>query len=73
MELKDVRAMRVGERRQLSAFGREFVVSRLRRCVWHLRDTQIDSRSRFGTAREIAEDIERVEDCGVLPCSGSRW
>jgi hypothetical protein len=73
MELKDVLAMQVGERRQILAFGREFWVKRLRRNCWHLRATHIESHSRFGTAREITEDLERVVECGVLPYYGARW
>lgn len=56
-----------GETREFHAHGRTFQVKRLRANVWHLRDTAVSTRSRFGTYAEIAEDIAVTMESGKLP------
>ena len=52
---------------RIESTGRTFEVKRLQANVWHLRDTAIRTRSRFGTESEIAADVETVLASGMLP------
>ncbi len=65
---------KIGQSETFTAHGRTFQVKRLSRDTWHLRDTGIAERSRFGTRREIADDVVHVKEHGCLPrpC-GPRW
>lgn len=56
----------------IGSLGRTFQLSRLRRSVYHLRDLEISARSRFGTFREIQQDVEYVLANGVLPPAGPK-
>lgn len=48
------------------AHGFTFILKYLGRQVYHLRRTDITSRSRFGTYAEICEDIEYAKQAGGL-------
>lgn len=56
---------------EFSCHGRTFRVKRISRDTWHLRDLAISERSRFGTKKQIAEDVGKVLETGVLPRSSS--
>lgn len=62
----------IGDTHEFHAHGRAFQVKRLRANVWHMRDTAISSRSRFGTYTEIAEDVARAMESGHLPSANAR-
>ncbi len=50
------------------AHGKRWQVKRLRRSVYFLAElVHPCTRARFGTAKEIAEDIGIVLECGALP------
>lgn len=64
----------IGEVCEFHAHGRTFQVKRLRANVWHMKDTAINTRSRFGTYAEIAQDIAVALESGKLPpASGPMW
>lgn len=66
-----LRKMRVG-----SSFKIEptFTVKRIRANDWFLNDSRVTERARFGTAKQMAEDVEHVQQYGTLPPpSGPRW
>ena len=65
---------RIGRTVEFQAHGRTFAVQKLRRAVYHLRDTAITERSRFGTLAEIRADLAYCLEWGHLPpASGPRW
>lgn len=55
-----------------TAYGKTFAVKKLENGEYHLRDTAIDSHSRFGDAQQIAQDIGHVLESGHLPCGRAR-
>lgn len=69
-----MRPLIVGEMYSYVAHGRTFVLSKLSRCTYHLRDTAVQERSRFGTKEEIVADMAVTLETGHLPPpNGTRW
>ncbi len=65
-----VRALRIGEATQ---FGR-FIVRRVRRHDYVLRDVDVSERTRWGDYEGIIEDVTYALAYDVLPPpSGERW
>ena len=65
---------KVGDIVQYAAHGRQFQVKRVNRDTWHLRDLGIAERSRFGTVKEIADDVGSTLETGALPGGNKgRW
>ena len=65
---------KIGEDVTFTAHGHTFTVSRLSLRTWQLRDHSLRERARFGTRREIAEDVDYASRWGCLPPpAGPRW
>lgn len=65
---------RINQLMSFTSHGRLFIVKKLNRNTWHLRDTTISTRSRFGSKREIIEDMIYVLSYGILPPrTDGRW
>lgn len=63
---------KIGEEVTFIAHGKRWHVKRVRRDCWWLSAPLHDSRCRFGTQAEIADDIGVVLETGALPRSATR-
>lgn len=58
---------RRGEEITFEAHGKRFHVKKITGTEYFLSCPLHSPRTRFGTGKEIAEDIGRVLECGILP------
>lgn len=56
-----------GEEVVFDCYGRRFYVKKLSQSTYMLTNPLNDPRARFGTAKEIADDVSRVLETGRLP------
>lgn len=69
-----VNPLTVGRLTSFRAGNRVFEVKKTGAFTYHLRDTGIQSRSRFGSRAEIIRDVAAALEGGALPGpSGRRW